>query len=165
MLLASSPLVAPIDETSMARHICFVKLDINEIELSSSDDVVEVNVDVTLRENSRWLAKMVAAIRRNLPTPIMFSICRTLQAVLGHQACLQLQFLALRLGLEYVQINLEDDELDQRRLIHSKGRSKIIGVYYHESSARSSPWSDGTMLLQYMKGQSYTRVCTIVIQP
>jgi 3-dehydroquinate dehydratase type I len=127
----------------------FLQRDIDLAQLNSGGgDVVELRIDVAVPNMLSDIAKKVALIRRWIGVPIVFHVEKGIapdpnfsDTLLHH---------ALRLGVEYVIVNLECREDSIRQLIDAKGGSKIIG-HYMNPQLHSASWCDDTMMAMYQR--------------
>jgi len=116
--------------------------------LESGGDVVEVCVDDWYPAAAKTLSKMVASARRALKVPIMLSANRAFSAV-SHNSC-YLTILAhgVRLGVEYLSVDLDLEDHEIASLIALKGHTRIIGTYADRSPS-SSGWTDAKWVRMY----------------
>lgn len=126
-------------------HALFVRLSdyvteqVDFAKLESAGDVLEVYVDQWHPTMTRHLSKMVAMGRRVLKLPILLSVSETcshsteeLMSVLLH---------GLRLGVEFVSVDLQLEEARIAQLKGIKGYTKLVGTYTI-SAADDSGWKD-----------------------
>jgi pentafunctional AROM polypeptide len=114
-------------------------------ELTTGVDAIELRVDL-LRIRSQndtapphiasvgYVAEQVAAIRRVSSLPIVYTVRTKSQGGAfpdkSVKEAFELFYLALRLGIEYVDVEISWPEKDIRDLISRKGNSKIIASWH-----------------------------------
>lgn len=121
------------------------KIDLADLE--SGGDVLELCVDRWSTSATNTLGKMVAEARRKVVVPIVISVMH------GHSNMsedIQVSILehGLRLGVEFLSVDLH---LDNRRiadLVGSKGYTRIIGHWLEESSTELG-WHDDEWMSRY----------------
>lgn len=120
--------------------------------LEAAGDVLEINVDKVLATTS-VLAKMVAMARRALGLPILFSVNRRLSETTSTERYLAILWQGIRLGVEYmcVDLSLDDARIEQLKLI--KGRTKLIATYRHFNTNGAS-WKDKIFFDMYKRAAS-----------
>ena len=125
------------------------KIDLAELE--SGGDVLEICVDRWSTSALNTLSKMVAEARRRVQVPILISGIRG-QPDMGDELQVSVLEHALRLGVEFLSVDLH---LDNRRiadLVGSKGYSSIIG-HWLEESATSLGWDDDEWISRYDRAE------------
>jgi shikimate 5-dehydrogenase/shikimate kinase len=128
------------------------RLDLDELELDSCGDVVELRIDVQPQKSLKDIAKLAALVRRKLGVPLMLDVVPQVKKEIGEDQYFQLLYYALRLGIDYLVVDLSyDRESIIPRLMESRGRTKIVGDYF-DTRQKSKPWSDGFLLRYYMEG-------------
>ena len=113
-------------------------------ELSQGSDAIEIRVDL-LSSNGlpptspnapslAYVASQVAAVRRHTQLPIIFTIRTTSQGGLfpdaGEDPAFDLMMLGLRLGCEYIDVEISWSEKRRRALDAVKGYSQIISSWH-----------------------------------
>ncbi|KKY15805.1 putative repressor protein [Phaeomoniella chlamydospora] len=131
----------------------------------SAGDAIEVVIDEWSKSHPVILTKQISLLRRHVGVPIIITVDQTAEleeeqitdfdgetymAILEH---------ALRLGVEFVSVNLnlEDDQI--RRLNESKGFTKIIG-HYVEQGSNTRSWEDPSWERQYDRAAALS--CDVV---
>lgn len=146
--------------------LIFSKIDMTELE-SGGGDAVELNIDTWTTNMLSVIAKQVAVIRREIGVPIILSVKElenptASKSLNGTQeapvACPEevaviILEQGLRLGVDYVAIELTTHEHKIRRILQEKGRTKTIGNY-HESDPFAAGWRDPKRLALYHRAQS-----------
>lgn len=113
-------------------------------ELTSGSDAVELRVDL-LSQNGLpptspnlpslpYVASQVAAVRRHTPLPIIFTVRTASQGGMfpdsAEDAAFALMTLGLRLGCEYIDVEISWSEKRRRALSAVKGYSQIISSWH-----------------------------------
>jgi 3-dehydroquinate dehydratase type I len=125
------------------------KVDLADLE--SGGDVLELCIDRWSTSATNTLSKMVAQARRKTGVPIVISVMR------GHPNTsddMQMSILehGLRLGVEFLSVDLR---LDNRRiadLVGSKGYTRIIG-HWLEESPTDLGWHDDEWMSRYNRAE------------
>jgi shikimate 5-dehydrogenase/shikimate kinase/3-dehydroquinate dehydratase len=146
------------------------RIDLSELE-SGGGDVVELKVDTWTSNMLSVLAKQVAVIRREIGVPVILSIKEFVNPAASESyattpedskasiPCTQevaviLLEQGLRLGVEYISIELSYEQHNIQRLLRERGRTKTIG-HYHEAGLHTSGWLDLKWLALYERAQSF----------
>ena len=104
---------------------------INFTELHTAGDVVEVVIDQWNHASAKAATKLVAMARRFARVPVLYSVrlpnvhIDSQLAILNH---------GLRLGVEYLSVDLQMETDSLRTLSAMKGRTKLIGFYVKEDT-------------------------------
>jgi len=127
-------------------------LDLDELELDSCGDLVEIRIDTQPPESLKDIAKLAALIRRKIGVPLIVDVDNQFKGEIGETAYFQLLKYAMRLGIEYIVVDLRYSPESVKQLVQTKGRAKIIGDYFDTRQNRSNGWSDAFLSSQYVKG-------------
>lgn len=125
----------------------------DEVELDSCGDVVELKIDVQPPTSLKDIVKLVALVRRKIDVPLMVDVDNEFKKTISEQLYFDFLQYALRLGVEYIVVDLRCRFERIRQPIKSKGRTKVVGDYFDTRQRRPNAWSDGFLLEQYMKGE------------
>jgi shikimate 5-dehydrogenase/shikimate kinase/3-dehydroquinate dehydratase len=152
------------------------EIDISELD-SGGGDVVELKIDTFAPNMLTMLAKQVALVRRKVGVPIIISVEENLLRELAssgnvddlhksmymhyldqsspskEEVSMILLHHSLRLGAEYVSINLEYQDHNIRSLLECKGGTKVIGHYFDHSRDYAS-WTDPKRYSIYQRAES-----------
>jgi shikimate 5-dehydrogenase/shikimate kinase len=128
-------------------------LDIDELELDSCGDVVELRIDVQPSASLKDIAKLVALIRRKIGVPLVVDVDYNLRKKNGEGWYFKLLWYALRLGIDYLIVDLKCSPETVKRLVQFKGRTKIVGDFFDTRPHCPDSWSDGFLLEQYLRGE------------
>jgi hypothetical protein len=120
-------------------------------ELESGGDVLELCIDTWSPSAINTLNKMVAEARRKAVVPIMISVMR------GHSSVndeIQASILehGLRLGVEFLSVDLRLDNGRIADLGCSKGYARIIG-HWLENSPTELGWHDDEWMSRYNRAE------------
>lgn len=129
-------------------------------EVAAGSDAIELRVDLLQDPNSQgplpsvdYVTEQVSVLRSAVPLPIIFTI-RT-QSQGGNfpddaeKEALALYRLALRMGCEFVDLELTFPDVLQSQVIAAKGYSKIISSHHDPRGMLS--WSSGSWIAIYNK--------------
>lgn len=132
------------------------QVDVEELE--SSEDAVLYKVDRFVDSSLADISRHVASIRRKVQVPIIYEIDRKLleqdlpNNPQGNRNDIRfgLMLHGLRLGVEFLVVELDDEDDRMRQLIKVKGPTKIIGSHYN-SAPDSGAWLSRARYAQYEK--------------
>ena len=168
------------NEIRMKQHSFFVSLTMPDISAASSDvlrtvavgsDAVEVRVDLlhdpsstTGIPSTEFLSLQIAHLRSIVPLPLIFTIRTVSQGGRfpddAQREALKLYKAAVRMGMEYIDLEIAfPDELLQT-VTEAKGFSKIIASH-HDPRGRLS-WKNGGWIQYYNKALQYGDVIKLV---
>jgi shikimate 5-dehydrogenase/shikimate kinase/3-dehydroquinate dehydratase len=119
--------------------------------LESGGDVLEICIDTWSPSAINTLSKMVAEARRKVGGPVMISVARghssmddeTQASILEH---------GLRLGVEFLSVDLHLDNKRIADLVCSKGYTRIIG-HWLEDSPTELGWHDDEWISRYNRAE------------
>ncbi|KAH6713645.1 Shikimate dehydrogenase [Leptodontidium sp. MPI-SDFR-AT-0119] len=168
------------DEIRKKQHSFFVSLTMPDISAAAADvlrtvavgsDAVEVRVDLLRDPNStngiptaEFLSLQIAHLRSIVPLPLIFTIRTISQGGRfpddAHEEALKLYKAAVRMGMEYIDLEIAfPDELLQN-ITEAKGFSKIIASH-HDPRGRLS-WKNGGWIQYYNRALQYGDVIKLV---
>ena len=165
----------PIDRVyTYALRIYYWQLDsVDLAALECGADAIEIEVlasDVmgqSLAVDSPWISKLsetFALLRRKLKTPIIFhvnhqSLLQSLSTSNCDELYLELLYLGLRMGTEFLTVDIDLEEEHIKHLRAAKGSSMLIG-YFEDLRPTQLGWDDPSRLRRHTKA---TRVgCDII---
>lgn len=127
------------------------KVDFSRLE--SGGDVVEVLIDQWSTKSAHILSRMVADIRRRMAIPVLISAQRGAHGMSDKGYVLALEH-GLRLGVEFLAIDLELESSQFASLVATKGPSRIVG---HFTDFRNKPdgWESDSWLNVYNKAERF----------
>lgn len=143
-------------------------------ELSEGSDAIELRVDLLspsglppIPPNTpplSYVASQVAAVRRYSLLPIIFTVRTTSQGGMfpdaGEAAAFDLMTLGLRLGCEYIDVEISWSESRQRALSAIKGYSQIISSW-HDWSGKMK-WNSSDLKAKYTAATELGDIVKIV---
>lgn len=133
--------------------------DIDLTELEAGADAVQLKIDVWSPDLQIAIGKLVATIRRSLGVPIIFHVeeyafeYAQLSPQQREEACFVLMEYGLRLGVEYLVIDMKYPSDRISYLVRSSGRTKIIG-HHMALEENSWGWEDENRMIQYRRAEA-----------
>jgi 3-dehydroquinate dehydratase type I len=133
--------------------------ELNLEELEAGADAVQLKIDTFLPDFQKTIAKQVATIRRKLGVPIIYHVEENVfegsQYSLSEKEDIYFGVLeyGLRLGVEYLVVDLKYSSNPVSQLVHCSGRTKIIGQYLAKEE-NSWAWDDESRIIQYRRAKS-----------
>ena len=134
-------------------------MDLEWDDFEASGDCVELIIDHWPEDLLSVIARQVALIRRHLGVPIIYHVEenprgeRRRSPEEKNTMDAELLELGLRLGVDYISIDLQRDEALVNRVLQRRGRSKVIGNYWYMGLG-ALPWQDGQQLENYQRAQA-----------
>jgi shikimate 5-dehydrogenase/shikimate kinase len=123
-------------------------------------DCVELIIDHWPRDYEQVIARQVSLIRRNLRYPIIYhveenplgeGIRRPAERDAMDRDLLEL---GLRLGVEYVSLDMQRNQDLVRYILERKGRSSVIGNYWH-TGPNAPRWSSDVHVRNYETAKAH----------
>ncbi|KAH8681291.1 type I 3-dehydroquinase-domain-containing protein [Xylariales sp. PMI_506] len=139
--------------------------EIDMTELESGADAVELIIDTWPDNILDIIAAQVALIRRKLDLPILYNVeeqpREERQRPKEERDTIDLKLLlhGLRLGVEYLSLDLDRDERLVSAVLSLRGRTKIVGNFTMKGMG-APKWTDPIYLDSYRRAQSLG--CSIV---
>ncbi|KAG4429989.1 hypothetical protein IFR05_014526 [Cadophora sp. M221] len=133
--------------------------DLDLTDLEAGADAVQLKIDTWSPDLQKLIGKQVATIRRSLGVPIIFQVedyaFENSQLSLQEQehAYFLLMEYGLRLGVEYIVVDLKYSSDRFSHIVRSSGRTKVIGYHMHREE-NSWGWDDESRMIQYRRAQS-----------
>ena len=143
-------------ESRVFTHALFVTLSdftggrVDFGALESAGDVLEIHVDQVHSATTSVLGKMVAIARRALGVPILLSVSREIVQSATTESYVAVVWQGLRLGVQYMSIDLTLDNAHIDQLRTMKGHTKLIGTYLH-ANRHGRGWKDPAMMDMYKR--------------
>jgi pentafunctional AROM polypeptide len=142
-------------------------------ELTNGVDAIELRVDLLRNQNNtsgphiaplNYVTEQIAAIRRVSSLPIVYTVRTQSQGGAFPDKSVKEAFdlfhLALRLGVEYVDVEISWPEKDIRDLISRKGSSKIIASWHDWSG--NLKWDSSSVDATLEVAKAYGDIVKIV---
>ena len=134
-------------------------MDLEWEDFEARGDCVELIIDHWPADILNVIARQVALIRRKLHLPIIYHVeenprgerRRAPDAKNGMDA--ELLELGLRLGVDYISLDLQRDEAFVTRVLQHRGRSKVIGNYWYMGFGALA-WQDEGQMDNYKRAQA-----------
>lgn len=133
--------------------------DLDLTDLEAGADAVQLKIDTWSPDLQKLIGKQVATIRRSLGVPIIFQVedyaFENSQLSLQEQehAYFLLMEYGLRLGVEYIVVDLKYSSDWFSHIVRSSGGTKVIGYHMHREE-NSWGWDDESRMIQYRRAQS-----------
>ncbi|KAH8590088.1 type I 3-dehydroquinase-domain-containing protein [Bisporella sp. PMI_857] len=133
--------------------------ELNLEALEAGIDAFQLKIDTFLPDFQKTIAKSVATIRRTLGVPIIFYVEEnvfedsTYSPLEREDIYFGILQHGLRLGVEYVVVDLKYSTEQISRLVDSSGRTKIIGHHLHKQE-NSWGWDDESRMIQYRRAKT-----------
>jgi len=132
---------------------------LNLEELEAGADAVQLKIDSFVPDMQRFISKQVATIRRKLGVPIIYHVEENVFDGSKHSMperediYFSLLEYGLRLGVEYIVVDLKYSSSNVSHLVQHSGRTKIIGHHLHKEE-NSWGWDDESRMIQYRRAKS-----------
>lgn len=137
--------------------------DLNLEKLENGADAVQLRVDNWAPDIQKLLAKQIAIIRRKLGVPVILHITESLvggvnsmQATTrqGQELYVQLMECALRVGVEYISLDLRYPPALTSQIIRAAGQTKVIGHYLAPFQV-DWHWDDEARVVEYQNAKAF----------
>ena len=140
-------------------------------EVIVGSDAVELRVDLLEDSQSpdglpgiEYVAEQVAKLRGLTELPIIFTVRTSAQGGRfpddSYQQAMALYHLALRMGVDFLDLEIQYPEEFLRSVVEAKGQTKIIAS--HHDPENHLDWSDGSWVPYYNKALQYGDVIKLV---
>lgn len=125
-------------------------------DLESGGDAVELLINAWNPQLAKDISKQVASIRRKIGVPIVFSVDLENSSEQDPVSIRELSLTILdhgfRLGVEFVSIDLDFDDESIKRVVGSKGPTRVIGHYFEQAPDAKS-WDDDSWVTRYDRAE------------
>jgi len=134
-------------------------MDLDWEDFEARGDCIELVIDHWPDDLFNVVAKQVALIRRKLGVPIIYHVEENPRGERRRppdekdSMDAELLELGLRLGVDYVSLDLQRNEALIDRVLRHKGRSKVIGNFWHLGFG-ALPWLDERQMENYARAQA-----------
>lgn len=122
------------------------KVDFSKLE--SGGDVVEIKVDRCSTKSLIFLSRLVADVRRRMAVPVLVSAARGADGLGDSDYALVMEH-ALRLGVEFLAVDLEFDARQLTAILAAKGHTRVIGHFMDSADG----WENDSWLMMYNKAE------------
>lgn len=169
----------PLDTIKTKKHSFFVSLTVPDVnaalhllpEVVVGSDAVELRVDLLEDPQDKngppspdYVATQVAILRASVALPIIFTVRTQCQGGRfpdqAHDEALALYQLALRMGIEFLDLEIQFPEPLLRSVLQAKGQTKILASHHDPKGALS--WSNGSWVPYYNKALLYGDIVKLV---
>ncbi|KAI9050528.1 hypothetical protein LZ554_005689 [Drepanopeziza brunnea f. sp. 'monogermtubi'] len=133
--------------------------DLNLTDLEAGADAVQLKIDSWSPDLQKLIGKQVSTIRRSLGVPIIFQVedyafeGTGLSSQEQETAYFLLMEYGLRLGVEYIVVDLKYSSDRFSDIVRASGRTKIIGYHMYRED-NSWGWDDESKMIQYQRAKS-----------
>ncbi|KAL1840588.1 hypothetical protein VTJ49DRAFT_320 [Mycothermus thermophilus] len=134
-------------------------MDLEWADFEARGDCVELIIDTWPPDICNEIARQVALIRRHLGVPIIYHVEedprgeRRRPPEEKNPKDKELLELGLRLGVEYISVDLQRDESLVHHVLQHRGRSKAIGNYWYMGLG-ALPWQDPQQIENYERARA-----------
>ncbi|KAF3767463.1 hypothetical protein M406DRAFT_288536 [Cryphonectria parasitica EP155] len=136
-----------------------VHMDLEWEDFEARGDCVELIIDHWPENMTDQIARFVALIRRKMAVPIVYHVEENPREERRRppdektKMDTELLELGLRLGVDYLSLDLQRKDLPIEKILSHKGRSKIMGNYWNVG-LMTTPWSDDSHLRDYQHAKA-----------
>ncbi|KAK3318394.1 type I 3-dehydroquinase-domain-containing protein [Apodospora peruviana] len=136
-----------------------LEMDLEWEDFEARGDCIELIIDRWPDDMLNIVARQVALIRRKLGLPIIFHAEETPRGERRRSPeekdamDYELLELGLRLGVEYISLDLQRDEKLVNRVLAHRGRSRVIGNFWYPSMG-ALPWLDDRQIGNYKRAKA-----------
>lgn len=155
VLLETPPELRSFTHAIFVRSSDLIDDNVNLPELESGGDAIELCVDRWNSDMGPVVGKQVAVLRRNARVPVILSVDTSSSGV-GNRDLAASYFNilehGLRLAVDYLVVDIGQDQTQLTQIIRARGKTKIIGQHVFE---RSSPmkWEDEGCVTLYREAE------------
>lgn len=157
VLLETPPELRSYTYAIFVRSSDLIEKRVRLSELESGGDAIELCVDRWSPEMAMTVSKQVSILRRNTHTPVILSIDNRLlgfpssdpYSIQGRNVYSQIVEHGLRLAVEYLVMDLDQDHAVINETIRNRGMTKIIGQRIFEPPS-GVKWDDEDCLSAYL---------------
>ncbi|KAH8158638.1 hypothetical protein CIB48_g9607 [Xylaria polymorpha] len=136
-------------------------------QLEAPAEMVELIIDTWPNNMLDFIATQVALLRRKFDLPIVYNVEenpreeRRRELKERDTTDLELMMHGLRLGVDYLSLDLERSEELVRKILSVRGRTKIIGNYVIKGFG-APQWDDGIYFQRYLRARKLgCHICRI----
>lgn len=143
------------------RNFHHANLNLESIECCA--DLLQMQVDLLMEgyvtESNRqfwweYITSQFAFLRRHSSSPIIYHVATGINSPRAAEVdYFDLLELGLRLGVEYMTVNLKTDEVRTQELIKQKGNCKVIGFFHDLNPMKTGGWRSQNRLAWYRRAQ------------
>lgn len=136
-----------------------IHMDLEWEDFEARGDCVELVIDHWPEDTMNQIARVVALIRRKLAVPIIYHVEenprdeRRRTAEERAKMDTELLEMGVRLGVEYLSLDMQRKDIPVHGILGHRGRTKIMGNYWNVG-LMTTPWSDESHLRDYQQAKS-----------
>lgn len=136
-----------------------VHMELEWEDFEARGDCVELIIDHWPEDMVNQIGRIVALVRRKLAIPIIYHVEenpreeRRRTADERAQMDTELLELGVRLGVEYLSVDLQRRDIPIRKILSHRGRSKIMGNFWNVG-LMTTPWSDDSHCRDYQQAKA-----------
>ena len=120
--------------------------------VESGEDAVELIIDLDIPDLLPVISKQVALIRRKVGVPVIYHVEKSVHGS-NPKNYVQLLNHGLRLGVDYLVVEIESQNLDLKQILTARGFTKIIGHHF-DAHATLGSWLSISRMAQYERAQA-----------
>lgn len=155
VLLETPPELRSYTHAIFIRSSDLIDDNVNLPELESGGDAIELCVDRWGPGMATVISKQVSALRRNARTPVILSVDTISLTHDGRDASasyFEILEHGLRLAVEYLVVDMNQDQSKLSHIIGARGNTKVIGQYMLEPSSGVN-WEDQKCVSNYHEAE------------
>ncbi|KAJ5584758.1 Shikimate kinase [Penicillium hispanicum] len=156
VLLETPPELRSFTHAIFIRSSDLIDDNVNLPELESGGDAIELCVDRWGPGMTTVISKQVSVLRRNARTPVILSIDTSSSGIGSRDRSSSSYFNilehGLRLAVEYLVVDLDQDRSRLGQIVRARGKTKIIGQHVFEPSSRVK-WQDEGCVSLYKEAE------------
>lgn len=136
-----------------------VHMDLEWEDFEARGDCVELIIDHWPEDMINQIGRIVALVRRKLAVPIIYHVEENpreeRRRTADERARMDTELLELgvRLGVEYLSLDLQRRDIPIRKILSHRGRSKIMGNFWNVG-LMTTPWSDDSHCRDYQQAKA-----------
>ncbi|KAJ5086273.1 hypothetical protein NUU61_007580 [Penicillium alfredii] len=150
VLLETPPELRSFTHAILVRSSDLMANTVHLEELESGGDAIELCVDRWDPDMAVTVSKQVSLLRRNARTPVILSVDPSSTGIktVDSPACLNILEHGLRLAVEYLVVDLDQDQAQLAQIVRGRGKTKIIGQQILKPSSGIT-WGDKSCVALY----------------
>ncbi|KAJ5957892.1 hypothetical protein N7501_012171 [Penicillium viridicatum] len=159
VLLETPPELRSFTHAIFVRSSDLIADNVNLTELESGGDAIELCIDRWNPDMAATISKQVSVLRRNARTPVILSVDTSSTGIgspdpttSSSQPYFDILEHALRLGVEYLVVDLTQDRSRLAGPIKGRGNTKIIGQQVFEPSSPTT-WESAGCVAMYNEAE------------
>lgn len=136
-----------------------IRVELEWEDFEARGDCVELIIDHWPEDILNQIARFVALIRRKLSVPIIYHVEENpreeRRRTADERAMMDTELLELgvRLGVEYLSLDLQRKDIPIQRILSHRGRSRVMGNYWNVG-LMTTPWSHDSHMCDYQHAKA-----------